>query len=178
MFVDTINLEGKNVNIKILDKEGHLTKGVKMDKVPFKDSSDGAFSAKVGEEEENFAIFEVCLRHKEKDADGDISKEWRKICREQKTMFAIKVEVVENVIYCGKNDEGDEESNIWLNQEGMWFKIISSCFCNRDITPKELKEIVINLRKGEKLLDDNGKVRTRVIRDLSNKKNIQWENLY
>ncbi len=45
---------------------------------------------------------------------------------------------------------GTDRSHVFLNEDGEWFEVGgATCYCNRDLTEEEAKEIIIALRKSE-----------------------------
>ncbi|UGU14789.1 hypothetical protein LS482_13920 [Sinomicrobium kalidii] len=57
----------------------------------------------------------------------------------------VEAEAEGEVNYCGK-----DRSNTFLNEEGEWFELgVAQCYCNRDLTEEEVKEVIIALRKSE-----------------------------
>ncbi|WP_404812533.1 hypothetical protein ACIRNY_02880 [Capnocytophaga canimorsus] len=61
----------------------------------------------------------------------------------------------------------EDDPNFWHRGEGEWFEVEErKCFCDRDFTVEELRDIIINLRKKE------GLGRIQILRDKSNTKNF------
>ena len=133
IVVDTANLFAKKITVTIKDKNNIISGNIpfqqyKSNGNEFADKCEdvkGKFVAKVRNEknDQRFALYKIALKGK----DEVTTKKWKEAIEkhsEKKLQLCLTVQADEkNVIYCGSNDDKDNEKNVWLNQVGRWFTV-------------------------------------------------------
>ncbi len=135
LVIESANLQGKTASVQIFDNEELL-----------EDSNDTAITILKGDAEvtkldnlkfddEGIAKVKIKLRKK---SDEDYKKQKDKFKDDKIAKLFLKVKC---------KGEDDEHKIKFL--DGEEFEIKFSCFCNRDLTEEEVKDIVIAMRKSE-----------------------------
>ena len=138
IVVDTANLFAKKITVTIKDKNNIISGNIpfqqyKSNGNKFADKYEdvkGIFEAKVRNEinDQRFALYKIALKGK----DEVTTKKWKEDIEkhpEKKLQLSLTVQADEkNVIYCGSNNDKDNEKNVWLNQDGKWFGV-DICVC-------------------------------------------------